>query len=133
MRPLARQGRTFGIVLVVGRGIRPIETQALGVGGQVPQPTAGGAVELVEQRGRTGGIHPLTVPRTIDTGAGLDRSRPKRHDRCMAALTKNWTPLTAAFLVLSILGLVATWTFNVLAVVQMADFFGDLVSSGPAV
>jgi lipid-A-disaccharide synthase-like uncharacterized protein len=51
----------------------------------------------------------------------------------MAALTKNWTPLAAAFLVLSILGLVGTWTFNVLAVVQMVDFLGDLVSSGPAV
>ncbi|CAH0304479.1 DUF2834 domain-containing protein [Microbacterium sp. Bi128] len=51
----------------------------------------------------------------------------------MTALTKHWTPLAVAFLVLSILGLVGTWTFNILAVVQMADFFGDLVSSGPAV
>lgn len=51
----------------------------------------------------------------------------------MTALTKHWTPLAVAFLVLSILGLVGTWTFNVLAVVQMADFLGDLVSSGPAV
>ncbi|MFG6277697.1 DUF2834 domain-containing protein [Microbacterium sp. 5K110] len=51
----------------------------------------------------------------------------------MTALTKHWTPLAVAFLVLSILGLVGTWTFNILAVVQMADFLGDLVSSGPAV
>ncbi|WP_022878229.1 DUF2834 domain-containing protein [Microbacterium sp. B19] len=51
----------------------------------------------------------------------------------MADFTKHWTPLSVAFLVLSILGLVGTWTFNVLAVVQMADFLGDLVTSGPAV
>lgn len=51
----------------------------------------------------------------------------------MADLTKHWTPLSIAFLVLSLLGLVGTWTFNVLAVVQMADFLGDLVTSGPAV
>lgn len=51
----------------------------------------------------------------------------------MADLLKHWTPLSVAFLVLSILGLVGTWTFNVFAIVQMADFLGDLVSSGPAV
>lgn len=51
----------------------------------------------------------------------------------MADLTKHWTPLSVAFLVLSLLGLVGTWTFNVLAVVQTVDFLGDLVSSGPAV
>ncbi len=51
----------------------------------------------------------------------------------MSDLTEHWTPLSVAFLVLSLLGLVATWTFNVVAVVQMVDFLGDLVSSGPAV
>ena len=38
-----------------------------------------------------------------------------------------------AFLVLAVVGLVGTWTFNALAIVQMRDFIGDLVSSGPAV
>ncbi|RWR23237.1 DUF2834 domain-containing protein [Microbacterium enclense] len=51
----------------------------------------------------------------------------------MSDLTEHWTPLSVALLVLSILGLVGTWTFNVVAVVQMVDFLGDLVSSGPAV
>ncbi|BAJ73027.1 hypothetical protein MTES_0063 [Microbacterium testaceum StLB037] len=37
------------------------------------------------------------------------------------------------FLVLAVAGLVGTWTFNVLAIVQMSDFLGDLVTSGPAV
>lgn len=51
----------------------------------------------------------------------------------MADLSKHWSPLAVAFAVLAVAGLVGTWTFNALAIVQMADFFGDLVSSGPAV
>ncbi len=38
-----------------------------------------------------------------------------------------------AYLVLSVAGLVGTWVFNAFAIVQMRDFVGDLVSSGPAV
>lgn len=37
------------------------------------------------------------------------------------------------YLLLAVAGLIGTWTFNVLAIVQMVDFIGDLVSSGPAV
>jgi hypothetical protein len=37
------------------------------------------------------------------------------------------------YLLLAVAGLIGTWTFNVLAIVQMADFIGDLVTSGPAV
>ncbi|MGV8966498.1 MAG: DUF2834 domain-containing protein [Cellulomonas sp.] len=48
-------------------------------------------------------------------------------------MTKNWTPLALAYLALSVAGLVGTWTFNLLAVVQMRDFVGDWVGSGPAV
>lgn len=120
-------------MLVVGGGIRAIVSEALGVVGQMTQATLDGAIQLVEQGVGAGGIHPPTVPRTPDTGAGLDRGAGSGEDRRMTALTKHWTPLAVAFLVLSILGLVGTWTFNVLAVVQMADFLGDLVSSGPAV
>lgn len=48
-------------------------------------------------------------------------------------MTKNWTPLAITWLVLAIAGLVGTWTFNALAIVQMRDFIGDWVNSGPAV
>ena len=48
-------------------------------------------------------------------------------------MTKNWTPLAVAWLVIAIAGLVGTWTFNALAIIQMRDFIGDLVNSGPAV
>lgn len=38
-----------------------------------------------------------------------------------------------AYLCLAVLGLVGTWYFNALAIVQLRDFVGDLVTSGPAV
>jgi len=37
------------------------------------------------------------------------------------------------YLGLSVVGLVGTWTYNGLAIVQMRDFVGDWVNSGPAV
>ena len=48
-------------------------------------------------------------------------------------MTKNWTPLAVVYLVLSVAGLVGTWTFNVLAIAAQRDFVGDWVNSGPAV
>lgn len=48
-------------------------------------------------------------------------------------MTKNWTPLAITWLVLAIAGLVGTWSFNALSIVQMRDFIGDWVGSGPAV
>ncbi|WP_043360809.1 DUF2834 domain-containing protein [Microbacterium testaceum] len=51
----------------------------------------------------------------------------------MSELRRHWTPTAVLFLVLAVAGLVGTWTFNVLAIVQMSDFLGDLVTSGPAV
>ncbi|HSP52287.1 MAG TPA: DUF2834 domain-containing protein [Cryobacterium sp.] len=48
-------------------------------------------------------------------------------------MTKNWTPLAVVYLALGIAGLVGTWTFNLLAIVQLRDFIGDWVNSGPAV
>ena len=48
-------------------------------------------------------------------------------------MTKNWTPLAITWLVLAIAGLVGTWTFNTLAIIQLRDFIGDWVNSGPAV
>ena len=48
-------------------------------------------------------------------------------------MTKHWTPLAFVWLALAIAGLIGTWTFNVLAIVQLRDFIGDWVNSGPAV
>ncbi|WP_223625164.1 DUF2834 domain-containing protein [Microbacterium sp. EST19A] len=48
-------------------------------------------------------------------------------------MTRHWTPLAIAYLVLAAAGLVGTWIFNVLAITQMVDFIGDLLNSGPAV
>jgi hypothetical protein len=48
-------------------------------------------------------------------------------------MTRNWTPLAVAYLVLAVAGLVGTWTYNAIAIAQGNDFIGDLVSSGPAV
>jgi hypothetical protein len=49
------------------------------------------------------------------------------------AMTRDWTPLAFVYLVLAVAGLIGTWWFNALAIIQMADFLGDLVTSGPAV
>jgi Terpene cyclase DEP1 len=48
-------------------------------------------------------------------------------------MTKNWTPLAITWLVLAIVGLIGTWTFNTVAIIQRRDFIGDWVNSGPAV
>lgn len=45
----------------------------------------------------------------------------------------HWTPLAIAYAVLAVAGLIGTWTFNALAIVQLRDYLGDLVTSGPAV
>lgn len=48
-------------------------------------------------------------------------------------MTRNWTPLAIAYAVLSVAGLVGTWWFNAIAIMEMNNFIGDLVTSGPAV
>jgi hypothetical protein len=48
-------------------------------------------------------------------------------------MTRNWTPLAIVYLVLAIVGLVGTWTYNLIAIAERNDFIGDLTSSGPAV
>ena len=48
-------------------------------------------------------------------------------------MTRHWTPLALIYLTLAVAGLIGTWAFNLMAITQMSDFIGDLVSSGPAV
>jgi len=53
------------------------------------------------------------------------------HER--ATLFRHWNATAITFAVLAIVGLVGTWFFNVLAIVQLRDFLGDWFGSGPAV
>ena len=48
-------------------------------------------------------------------------------------MTRDWTPLALTYLALAMAGLVGTWIFNALAIIQLRDYLGDLVTSGPAV
>jgi len=48
-------------------------------------------------------------------------------------MRRHWTPLALAYLGLAIVGLIGTWYFNVLAIIQMRDYLGDLTTGGPAV
>lgn len=42
----------------------------------------------------------------------------------------RWTPLAIVYLVLAIVGLVGTWTLNILAILSGSDFFGEWFSNG---
>ena len=61
-----------------------------------------------------------------------DRHRTACRERHLSML-KHWTPLAVIWFVLAVAGLIGTWTFNALAIVQARDFIGDWVNSGPAV
>ncbi|QNE46773.1 DUF2834 domain-containing protein [Glaciihabitans sp. INWT7] len=50
-----------------------------------------------------------------------------------SGITQHWTPLAVIYLVLAVIGLIGTWSFNISAIVQLRDFAGDWVNSGPAV
>ncbi len=58
---------------------------------------------------------------------------PARTGSPRSGITQHWTPLAVIYLVLAIIGLIGTWSFNISAIVQVRDFVGDWVSSGPAV
>ena len=49
------------------------------------------------------------------------------------ALFRHWNATAILFAILSIVGLVGTWFFNVLAIVHLRDYLGDWFGSGPAV
>lgn len=50
-----------------------------------------------------------------------------------ASHRRPWTPLAIAYLVLALVGLVATFAFNAWSVVEARNYLGDLFGSGPAV
>jgi hypothetical protein len=45
-------------------------------------------------------------------------------------MTPRWTPLAISYLVLAVVGLVGTWTLNILAIVSGSDFFGEWFTNG---
>lgn len=50
-----------------------------------------------------------------------------------SALFHHWNGRAITFLVLAIAGLIGTWTFNIIAIVERNDFLGDWFNNGPAV
>ena len=44
--------------------------------------------------------------------------------------TRRWTPLGIVYLVLAIIGLVGTWTLNILAIASGSDFVGEWLTNG---
>lgn len=48
-------------------------------------------------------------------------------------LRAHWTPLALTYLVLSVVGLIGTWTYNIIAIVERRDYLGDWGGSGAAV
>lgn len=44
----------------------------------------------------------------------------------------RWTPLAVVYLVLAVVGLIGTWTLNVIAITQGSDFVGEWLGNGPA-
>lgn len=56
---------------------------------------------------------------SAEVGAGTARAR--------------WTPRALLYLALAIVGLVGTWTYNVIAILEERDFLGDWFQGGPAV
>ncbi|CAN5134990.1 DUF2834 domain-containing protein [soil metagenome] len=47
-------------------------------------------------------------------------------------MTPRWTRLAVTYLVIAIVGLIGTWTLNVIAITQNSTFTGEWLSNPPA-
>lgn len=47
-----------------------------------------------------------------------------------APVGPHWTPLAIVYLVLAVVGLIATWALNILAIASGADFVGEWLTNG---
>ena len=106
---------------------RPCRVGSLPGQPRAPLPKRGGRFEYVEIF-RTQVCH-TQVCHTRVSGIA-------RHNGLMTRqwnLTRHWNPRAIVFLVLAIAGLVGTWTYNIIAIIERNDFFGDWFGSGPAV
>jgi hypothetical protein len=64
--------------------------------------------------------------------AGFERVK-RSHRGHNGLMTRHWNAPAIVFLVLAIAGLIGTWTYNIIAIIEQRDFFGDWFGSGPAV
>lgn len=48
-------------------------------------------------------------------------------------MTRHWNGTAIVFLVLATAGLIGTWAYNIIAIVERNDFLGDWFTNGPAV
>lgn len=48
-------------------------------------------------------------------------------------MTRYWNSRAIAFGIIAIIGLVGTWTYNAIAIIERTDFLGDWFNNGPAV
>jgi len=72
------------------------------------------------------------TPHSDVTRSDPTRSDPTRSER-MRSLRAHWTPLAVTYLLLGIIGLLGTWTFNVIAILERRDYLADWVGSGASV
>jgi hypothetical protein len=94
--------------------------------GEHPEPQRVGSLP-----GRPGA--PLTKRRAGFEGVEV---APCGHNGLMtrqSTLTRHWNSRAIVFLVLAIVGLVGTWTYNIIAIIEQNDFLGDWFNNGPAV
>ena len=48
-------------------------------------------------------------------------------------MTRYWNSRAITFGVIAIIGLIGTWTYNAIAIIERNDFVGDWFNNGPAV
>ncbi|RZS58901.1 uncharacterized protein DUF2834 [Microcella putealis] len=48
-------------------------------------------------------------------------------------MTRYWNSRAITFGIIAIIGLVGTWTYNAIAIIERNDFLGDWFNNGPAV
>lgn len=48
-------------------------------------------------------------------------------------MTRYWNARSVTFAIIALAGLVGTWTYNIIAILERNDFLGDWFNNGPAV
>lgn len=48
-------------------------------------------------------------------------------------MTRYWNARSVTFAIIALAGLIGTWTYNIIAILERNDFLGDWFTNGPAV